>query len=159
MKEIYYSAEGMLELDQSIEMLKNERSEVLKKLYEARRENDQETTCDLEIEEKELSFKITEAQILRDNAKEIQTGSMGIALKDKVRIKLDGIEEVVTPTGAYNVKVLNGEISCNNPLTQKLLGKNKGDSFEFTSSNKELHKVTIIEVVKPVAKTEKDLNI
>jgi len=149
----YISKEKKKELEKELEYLKTEkRMEIAEALETARGFGDLSENAEYHEARKaqaELEARIREIEQLLANAKVVSKSSKKdeVTIGSKVTLQKKGDGTVVYElVGAAEADILENKISNESPLGQALLGKKKGDSFEFeTPAGKVEYKVLSVE--------------
>lgn len=138
---IMLTAEGYLELEQELNMLKTEkRPEVIKALKEARALGDLSENSDydaarneqaqLEARIKELEFKLEHSTIADASKKDI------VNVGSTVKITYDdGDSEEYKIVGSLEADPFEGKISNESPIGKAIIGHKKGEVVEVASPN------------------------
>lgn len=138
---IMLTAEGYLELEQELNMLKTEkRPEIIKALKEARALGDLSENSDydaarneqaqLEARIKELEFKLEHSTIADSSKKDvINVGSVVKITYD------DGETEEYKIVGSLEADPFEGKISNESPIGKAIIGHKKGEVVEVASPN------------------------
>jgi len=129
-----------------------EMPEIAKRIAAARSEGDLSENAEYHEARKaqaELEARIREIEQLLANAKVVSKSSKKdeVTIGSKVTLQKKGDGTVVYElVGAAEADILENKISNESPLGQALLGKKKGDSFEFeTPAGKVEYKVLSVE--------------
>ena len=151
-KEVFVTAEGLEEMKNELEYLKNtRRPEVINALKEARALGDLSENAEYDAARSEQAIvegKIKELEVLIENAKIISEIS-----KDKInvgsKIKLEYIEdneiEEYTIVGSKEADPFANKISNESPIAKAIIGKKAGDIVTVDSPNGK-YNVKVVEI-------------
>jgi len=146
----YFTKDGLQKLKDELHYLKTTKNkEIVKLIAEAAAFGDlKENSAYHDARDKmsflrmriaELEGAINEAVIKeKDTTGTIQSGS-------EIVILFDGEESKYYVAAPSEANILEGKISYQSPLGQRLLGKKAGDEFDFMAGNKKV-KVKILEI-------------
>ncbi len=137
----YISREKKKELEKELEYLKTERRmEIAEALETARGFGDLSENAEYHEARKqqaELEARIKEIEYLLQNAKISsktgRTGEVTVGSKVTLSKKGDNTKFIYEIVGAAEADILENKISNESPLGRALLGKKKGDEFDFES--------------------------
>jgi len=139
MEKVYLSQEGYDKMNLELEDLKKRRREVAGKIEEARQEGDigenaeyhaqREMQGHIQAKMDMLEDKLGRAEIIKEGNIDLSRVRLGV----KVKLMDLGLKEEVfyTIKSDEEADFDNDEIGVNSPLAQAMLGKQKGDSFDF----------------------------
>jgi transcription elongation factor GreA len=148
-KQYSITAEGLQELQQQLDDLKQRRREVAEEM----RDITSQSTDQGALEDSTLSLNQNQATEIDGQISLLERiiGMADIIEKpsdtstvqpgSKVTVKLDGKESAYIIVGAVEADPLEGKISTDSPLGQSLLGKKVGDTVEAVSATGQ-HTVT-----------------
>lgn len=139
---IVLTADGYLELETELNVLKNERRpEIIKALKEARAQGDLSENADydaarneqaqVEAKIKDLEYQLEHAVIAKTN-KDANVVSLGSVVTIKYD---DGEEEEYKIVGSMEADILSGKVSNDSPLGQALINHKKNDTVTVESPN------------------------
>lgn len=101
----------------------------------------QKLNCEIPNERKQIKEKIKNAKIVENVDNEFDGKTVGIMTK--VTLDYDGEVRSFSILPVSESDFEKGIVTCNTPIVQRILGKEKGDSVIFNEYN-----VTIVEVEK-----------
>ncbi len=139
--EVYLTKEGYEKLQNEYkDLTEKRRVKVAAKIKEARELGDLSENSEYDSAREEQSFvegRIVELRKLLSNAKVVEQNRSGkggmVAVGSKVKVHLDGEEQVFQLVGAEEADPLSNRISHESPLGQALLGKKIGDQVEVSA--------------------------
>lgn len=139
--EVYLTKEGYEKLQNEYkDLTEKRRVKVAAKIKEARELGDLSENSEYDSAREEQSFvegRIVELRKLLSNAKVVEQNRSGkgglVAVGSKVKVHIDGEEQVFQLVGAEEADPLSNRISHESPLGQALLGKKIGDQVEVSA--------------------------
>lgn len=142
---VFISKVKLKELEGELNELKTKgRKDIAEKLDEAKSFGDlsenaeyhqaREDQGKMESRIEELEYNIKNAEIIKNHHSEIVEIGTTISIAKKGSSK----EQEFSITGKADADVMNGKIDIDAPLTQSMIGKKIGDTFEFIKPNKEI---------------------
>ncbi len=139
---IVLTADGYLELETELNVLKNERRpEIIKALKEARAQGDLSENADYDAarnEQAQVEAKIKDLEYQLEHATIAKTNKSAdiVGLGSVVTIKYDdGEEEEYKIVGSMEADILSGKVSNDSPLGQALINHKKNDTVTVESPN------------------------
>jgi transcription elongation factor GreA len=139
MQKIYLTQDGYDKLNIELDDLKRRRREVAGKIEEARQEGDisenaeyhaqRELQGQIQAKIDLLEDKLGRAEIIKEGSIDLSRVRIGVKVK---LMDIDMDEEVFyTIKSDEEADFDNDEIGINSPLAQAMLGKGKGETFDF----------------------------
>ena len=152
-KEIYLTSEGLKEIQQELDELKNvKRPEVINALKEARALGDLSENADYDAarnEQAELEAKIKKLQAIIDNVTiidEVSNDKIGVGNTVKISYVDDPEEEdQYKIVGSQEADPFESKISNESPIAKALLGHKVGDTVSVESPNGS-YEIKVIEI-------------
>lgn len=141
-KSVNLTSAGYADLEKELNELIAERPAIAERIATARAFGDlsenQEYT-DARAEQKTVENRILEIQEILKNAKIIENkASDNITIGSIVDIAMDGKPFSYTIVGPVEANPLEGKISHESPIGKELLGRKKGDKFDFNGKKIEI---------------------
>lgn len=132
---IYLTKEGLDESKTELkELLDTKRSEVAKRIKNAREMGDLSENAEYHSAKEEQAFvegRIAELEDIVKHAEVQKNGSKDtIMVGSKVTVKIDSDKQTFHLVGAPEANPTEGKISHESPLGAQLMGKTVGDKFE-----------------------------
>ena len=151
-KEVFVTAEGLEEMKQELEYLKNtRRPEVINALKEARALGDLSENAEYDAARNEQAIvegKIKELEVLIENAKvisEVSKDKVTVGSKIKIEYIDDNEVEEYTIVGSKEADPFANRISNESPLAKAVINKKAGDTVTVDSPNGK-YDIKIIEI-------------
>lgn len=137
MKKIYQiTAEGRVELEDELKILKNRRGEIADRIAEARDYGDLSENAEYDSAREEqgiVETRIAEIEDILMNAEEIKVKKSGkIHLGSRVTLK-NGTTKEYTVVGPVEADPINGKISNESPIGLALMGKGEGEQVTIST--------------------------
>jgi len=135
-EQVLLTSEGLEALQAELHQLKTERQPaVIERIKRAKEYGDLAENAEYDDAKNEQGFvagRIAEIEEILKKAKVVQRGSGNgaVQLGSKVKVHIDGEEEIFTIVGAAEASPGKGRISHQSPLGQALIGKKVGDKVE-----------------------------
>lgn len=146
----YFTAEGLKKIKDELQTLKTkEMRRIVKLISEAAAFGDLKENSAYHEARNMKSFLLGRIEQLENAINDAvvhekkETG--GIQIGSEIKILFGGSEENYSVVSSTEADILKNKISYQAPLGQKLMGKVKGDAFDFEINDKKI-KVKIIEV-------------
>ncbi len=134
-KSISLTAEGKKELEEELQKLINERPAITERIATARAFGDlseNEEYSSARNEQKMAEGRILEIEDILKNATIISGGNKNqIVLGSTAEIDFGGKNVTYTLVGPTEANPLEGKLSNESPIGKLLLGRKKGESFDF----------------------------
>lgn len=134
-KSISLTAEGKKELEEELQKLINERPAITERIATARAFGDlseNEEYSSARNEQKMAEGRILEIEDILKNATIISGGNKSqIVLGSTAEIDFGGKNVTYTLVGPTEANPLEGKLSNESPIGKLLLGRKKGESFDF----------------------------
>ena len=134
---IYFTSEGLAKIKNELSELKdNKRPRVVERLALARSQGDLSENNEYAAAREELAFvdgRIEELEDIIANACISDTPKVNgcVSLGSKVKVKIDGLENVYEIVGEFEANPSLKKVSANSPLGKALIGKKSGEEVEF----------------------------
>ncbi|MDP1845582.1 MAG: transcription elongation factor GreA [Candidatus Moranbacteria bacterium] len=147
----YLTPEGRKKLEEELEMRKREmRQKIALIIKEAKEqgdlsENAEYTEAKRQQADNERRIMELENQIRTSQVASFVEGSGIVQMGSKVRIKLNGEEQIFAIVGSNEADPLGGKISNESPMGKSLMGKKAGDKITVQTPGGE-KEYTILEV-------------
>ena len=133
----YLTQEKFDALKEERERLKKEEIPALaKRIDDARQMGDLSENAEYHAAREDMSWsqsRVKQIDAILDSAEIIAGGSSDgtVGIGSSVVVKVNGQERTFTVVGAQEADPLSGKISNESPIGKELLGKKKGDKFDF----------------------------
>ncbi|MFA6981686.1 MAG: transcription elongation factor GreA [Patescibacteria group bacterium] len=131
---VYVTKDGLESLKKELEeLVDTKRTEVAKRIQEAREMGDISENAEYDSAKQEQAFvegRITELEDIIKSAKVSEGGGDAVVVGALVTVHVDGSDETFQIVGAPEADPMNGKISHESPLGLSLLGKKIGDKVE-----------------------------
>ena len=141
-KEIYLTSEGLKEIQQELDELKNvKRPEVINALKEARALGDLSENAEYDAARQEQALvenRIQELEAMIENVviiENVSTDKVSIGNKVTIEYVGDNDTEEYSIVGSKEADPFNKKISNESPIAQAIMGKKKGDIVSVESPN------------------------
>ena len=141
-KEIYLTSEGLEEIKQELEELKNvKRPEVINALKEARALGDLSENAEYDAARQEQALvenRIQELEAMMENVviiENVATDKVSIGSKVTIEYVGDNDTEEYSIVGSKEADPFNKKISNESPIAQAIMGKKTGDIVSVESPN------------------------
>lgn len=151
-KEVFVTAEGLEEMKNELEYLKNtRRPEVITALKEARALGDLSENAEYDAARNEQAVvegKIKELEVLIENAKvisEVSKDKITVGSKVKIEYIEDNETEEYTIVGSKEADPFANKISNESPIAKAIIGKKAGEIVTVDSPNGK-YNVKIVEI-------------
>ncbi|OGZ65778.1 MAG: hypothetical protein A2822_01180 [Candidatus Staskawiczbacteria bacterium RIFCSPHIGHO2_01_FULL_41_41] len=146
----YITKEGLQKLKDEVKQLKTvEMRKIVKLIAEAAAFGDLKENAGYHDARNSKSFLLGRIEQLENAINEAivveKKDTKNIQLGSQIKIMFGGGEENYMITAPSEADILQNKISYHSPLGQALMGKGKGDAFDFSINGKEI-KVKILEV-------------
>ena len=135
--QIYLTKEGLKELEEELEGLKEKKlPKLIKRVKRARDFGDLSENAEYANAREDLAFaegRIDELEEILAKVKiirKVRKGKKTIGLGSKIKVKVNGKEHEFTVVGEWEANPSAKKISASSPLGKLLLGKKKGDEVE-----------------------------
>ena len=151
-KEVFVTAEGLEEMKNELDYLKNtRRPEVINALKEARALGDLSENAEYDAARSEQAIvggKIKELEVLIENAKvisEVSKDKINVGSKIKIEYVEDNETEEYTIVGSKEADPFANRISNESPIAKAIMGKKVGDIVTVESPNGK-YNVKVVEI-------------
>ena len=141
-KEIYLTQEGLEEIKQELDELKNvKRPEVINALKEARALGDLSENAEYDAARQEQALvenRIQELEAMMENVviiENVATDKVSIGNRVTIEYVGDNDTEEYSIVGSKEADPFNKKISNESPIAQAIMGKKKGDIVSVESPN------------------------
>lgn len=146
----YFTKQGLQKLKEELKDLKeNKIPETRKLIAEARAFGDLKENAGYHDARDKMSFLLGRMEQLEVAINEAviheKTGGEIVEIGSEVEIDFGGKKEKYLISAPTEADILKNKISYQSPLGQQLIGKKKGDQFNFVGGNKKV-KVKIISI-------------
>lgn len=146
----YITKEGLQKLKDEVKQLKTvEMRKIVKLIAEAAAFGDLKENAGYHDARNAKSFLLGRIEQLENAINEAivveKSATKNIQLGSQIKIIFGGSEENYMVVAPSEADILQNKISYHSPLGQALMGKGKGDAFDFSINGKQI-KVKILEV-------------